>query len=179
MVDTLNTDKMTMSAWMTIGRGLGFTGAISASLLGGAFAFEYLGGLMPCTMCIWQRWPHAIIIVAALVGLRGITPVAMMGLIAIMAAISIGLGGFHAGVEWQLWQGPSGCSAALQSNMAVTDLVDQLLATPVIRCDEVAWSFLGISMAVWNAIFSLDMLLIALFAMLGRNNIKHQNSGIR
>ncbi|ADE39392.1 Disulfide bond formation protein DsbB [Candidatus Puniceispirillum marinum IMCC1322] len=130
-------------------------------------------------MCIWQRWPHAIVILMSLFGLRGFAPSAMMGLIAITAAISVGLGGFHAGVEWQLWQGPSGCTAALQSNMAVTDLVDQLLATPVVRCDEVAWSFLGISMAGWNAIFSLDMFLIALLAMLGRDNIKNQNPGTR
>ena len=175
MADTLKTDKMTLRAWMTIGRALGLTGAISAGLLGGAFAFEYLGGLMPCNMCIWQRWPHAIIIVAALIGLRGITPTFMMGIIAISAAVSVGLGSFHAGVEWQLWQGPSGCTAALQSNMAAADLVDQLLATPIVRCDEVAWSFLGISMAGWNAIFSLDMFLIALFAMLGRNSIKKDN----
>ena len=177
MADTLKTDKNTLIAWMTIRRGLGFTGAISACLLGGAFAFEYLGGLMPCTMCIWQRWPHAIIIVAALIGLRGIAPAAMMGFIAITAAVSIGLGGYHAGVEWHLWQGPGGCTAVLASDMAVTDLVDKLLATPVVRCDEVAWSFLGISMAGWNTIFSMDMLLIALFAMLGRSSIKIQNSG--
>ena len=175
MADTLKTDKMTLRAWMTIGRALGLTGAISAGLLGGAFAFEYLGGLMPCNMCIWQRWPHAIIIVAALIGLRGITPTFMMGIIAISAAVSVGLGSFHAGVEWQLWQGPSGCTAALQSNMAAADLVDQLLATPIVRCDEVAWSLLGISMAGWNAIFSLDMFLIALFAMLGRKSIKNDN----
>ena len=177
MADTLTTDKHTLIAWMTIRRGLCFTGAISACLLGGAFAFEYLGGLIPCTMCIWQRWPHAIIIVAALIGLRGITPATMMGLIAITAAVSIGLGGYHAGVEWHLWQGPGGCTASLETNMAVTDLVDQLLATPVVRCDEVAWSFLGISMAGWNVIFSMDILLIALLAMMGRSNIKIQNSG--
>ena len=177
MADTLTTDKNTLIAWMTIRRGLCFTGAISACLLGGAFAFEYLGGLMPCTMCIWQRWPHVIIIVAALIGLRGITPATMVGLIAITAAVSIGLGGYHAGVEWHLWQGPGGCTASLETNMAVTDLVDQLLATPVVRCDEVAWSFLGISMAGWNVIFSMDILLIALLAMMGRSNIKIQNSG--
>lgn len=177
MADTLTTDKNTLIAWMTIRRGLCFAGAISACLLGGAFAFEYLGGLIPCTMCIWQRWPHAIIIVAALIGLRGITPATMMGIIAITAAVSIGLGGYHAGVEWHLWQGPGGCTASLETNMAVTDLVDQLLATPVVRCDEVAWSFLGISMAGWNLIFSMDILLIALLAMMGRSNIKIQNSG--
>ena len=177
MADTLTTEKNTLIAWMTIRRGLCFTGAISACLLGGAFAFEYLGGLMPCIMCIWQRWPHAIIIVAALIGLRGITPATMMGLIAITAAVSIGLGGYHAGVEWHLWQGPGGCTASLETNMAVTDLVDQLLVTPVVRCDEVAWSFLGISMAGWNVIFSMDILLIALLAMMGCSNIKIQNSG--
>ena len=173
MANALKTEIMTLSAWMTINRGLGFTCAIATCLLAGAFAFEYLGGLRPCSMCIWQRWPHAIIILASLIGLRGFAPSAMMGLIAITAVVSAGLGGFHAGVEWQLWQGPSGCTAALESNMAVTDLVDQLLATPIVRCDEVAWSFLGISMAGWNAIISLDMFLIALFAMLGRDNIKN------
>lgn len=175
MADTINTYKATLSSWMTIRRGLGLTGIISTCLLGGALAFQYVGGLMPCTMCIWQRWPHVIIILAAVNGLRGIAPVAMMSLIAITATVSIGLGGYHAGVEWHLWQGPSGCTAALENNLAVSDLLDQLLATPVVRCDEVAWSFLGVSMAGWNAIFSLDMLLIALLALMGHNSIANQN----
>ena len=179
MDNPLKNNEMKISAWMTVNRGLSFSCAISACLLAGAFAFQYLGGLMPCSLCIWQRWPHAIIIVAAVIGLRGIAPTAMIALIAVTAAVSVGLGGYHAGVEWQLWQGPSGCTASLNSNIAAADLVDQLLATPVVRCDEVAWSFLGISMAGWNAIFSLNMFLVALFTMLGRDSIENQNSGIK
>ena len=82
------------------------------------------------------------------------------------ALASFGIAGYHAGVEWQLWEGPAGCTANLAAGLGAADLVDQLLATPVVRCDDVPWSLFGLSMAGWNALLSLDIAGVALLAFI-------------
>ena len=139
--------------------------AISASLYAGALWFQYVEGLMPCSMCLWQRWPHIIIVLLAVIALFLRMPRLVLTAITITAATSVILAGYHAGVEWQLWSGPGGCTANLSKSGDLTSLTDSLLATPVVRCDEVAWSFLGLSMAGWNSLFSLDICLIALISL--------------
>ena len=76
------------------------------------------------------------------------------------------MAGYHAGVEWQLWEGPAGCTASLAAGASAADLVDQLLATPVVRCDDVPWSLFGLSMAGWNTLFSFDILAVALLSFI-------------
>ena len=150
---------------ISVGRGIFVCGAISASLYAGALWFQYVGGLMPCNLCLWQRWPHIIIALLALVTLFLGIPRLVLAVIAITAASSFILAAYHAGIEWQLWSGPSGCTANVTDSGDITSLTDGLLATPVVRCDEVAWSFLGLSMAGWNSLFSLDICLIALICL--------------
>ena len=87
------------------------------------------------------------------------------------AAVTAIIASYHVGVEQQLWQGPTSCSGALNS-MSASDLLDSLLATPVVRCDEIAWSFANISMAGWNMLFSSGLACFALLA-LPQNQIKH------
>ena len=146
-------------------QGILICGAISASLYVGALWFQYVGDLMPCNLCLWQRWPHIIIVLLALMALLVRTPRLVLTAIAITAAVSVILAGYHAGVEWQLWSGPGGCTASLTNSGDLTSLTDSLLATPVVRCDKVAWSFMGLSMAGWNSLFSLDICLIALISL--------------
>ena len=138
--------------------------AVSTALLIGAFLFEYVGGMAPCSLCIWQRWAHAAIILAAVTGLLMLPSRAALLLPAAAALASFGIAGYHAGVEWQLWEGPAGCTAKLATGLGAADLVDQLLATPVVRCDDVPWSLFGLSMAGWNALLSLDIVGVALLA---------------
>ena len=146
-------------------QGILICGSISASLYAGALWFQYVGGLMPCNLCLWQRWPHIIIVLIAVIALFVRMPRVVLTTIAITAATSVILATYHAGVEWQLWSGPGGCTASLTSSGDLTSLTDSLLATPFVRCDEVAWSFLGLSMAGWNTLFSLDICLIALICI--------------
>ena len=146
-------------------------GAISASLYAGALGFQYVGGLMPCSLCLWQRWPHIIIVLLAVIALFVRMPRLVLKAIAITAATSVILAAYHAGVEWQLWSGPGGCTASLTNSGDLTSLTNSLLATPVIRCDEVAWSFLGLSMAGWNSLLSLDICLIALICLLQEKKV--------
>lgn len=131
----------------------------SIVLLVGALAFQYLGGLAPCPLCIWQRWPHAIAIVLGLLLLawpkRGLAAIA--GLVVLAGA---GIGLYHAGIEQHWWPGPTTCTAPAPGAAAPGDLLDQILATPVVLCDQIAWSWLGISMAGWNALLSLAIALL-------------------
>lgn len=128
----------------------------SAALLLGALGFQYLGELPPCKMCYWQRYPH---MAAALIGVlcywRYLPVLAWLG--ATATAITAAIGIFHAGVERALWEGPSTCSSGSIEGLSADALLSQIMNAPLVRCDEVAWSVAGISMAGWNAIFSIAL----------------------
>ena len=127
---------------------------LPSALLGGAFAFEYIGGLFPCEMCIWQRWPHGAAILLALLALIAKGPMRryLVAVSLLAMAISGGIGIFHVGVEQHWWQGLTRC-ASMELNKG--PLLDALWAQPFVRCDAIAWSLFGISMAGYNAIVSL------------------------
>ena len=163
-----------LSVLLTPHRGLIICAAISAALLIGAFLFEYVGGLAPCRMCIWQRWAHVAVIMAAAAGLLLMPPRIGLVLTLLAALASAGIAGYHAGVEWQLWDGPAGCTAGLGTGTSAAALVDQLLATPVVRCDDVPWSLFGLSMAGWNMLFSLDISAVALLALIFGGRVTRQ-----
>ena len=138
----------------------------SALMLAGAFAFQYLGGLAPCHLCLLQRWPHA---AAALIGVLALLiPGRLLPLAGALAALTTaGLGAYHSGVERHWWPGPNTCTSGDISQLSVRDLTDQLLAnTTVIQCDQVAWAMWGLSMASWNMLGSL--VLVALWLMAAR-----------
>ncbi|QDP19251.1 disulfide bond formation protein B [Sphingomonas xanthus] len=126
---------------------------VPGGLLGGALFSQYVGGLHPCEMCYWQRWPHAAAMVMAIWALLSPAATGRARMLVLGAALAIALSGaigvFHAGVEAGLWEGVTSCTATAASSL------DDILNTPLIRCDQVPWSFLGISMAGWNAILSL------------------------
>ena len=150
---------------ISAGQGILICGVISASLYAGALWFQYAGGLIPCSLCLWQRWPHFIIVLLAALSQFVRMHRLVLTVIALTAASSVILATYHAGVEWRFWSGPGGCTASLTNSDDLTSLTDSLLATPVVRCDEVLWSFLGLSMAGWNSLFSLDICLIALISL--------------
>lgn len=134
--------------------------AISGSLLIGALMFQYIGGLAPCEMCHWQRWAHLAVLVLA--GLAVLTGNRLFGWLAILAMlVSAGLGLFHAGVEQKWWEGITACSAPIAAGMSSADMLDSLMNAPLVRCDAIPWSFLGVSMAGWNALISLGAALVA------------------
>jgi len=145
--------------------GLIIAGSISTALLGGALLFQYVGGLVPCSLCIWQRWPHLAVIVIAFIGLRGVMPRCMLWLTFIAGVTSVGLGGYHAVIEYGFWVGLPGCTANLTLDGDIKTLTQQLLITPLVRCDEVPWSLFGLSMAGWNALISLDIIAVAFISL--------------
>jgi disulfide bond formation protein DsbB len=122
-------------------------------------------------MCWWQRYPHMAALAFALAALlAGRLPDrgrSLVWLAALAIAVSGGLGIYHAGVELHLWQGLTHCSQTASGESAA-DLLNAVMAQPVVRCDEVQWSLLGISMAGWNAILSLTGALTILWLSLKR-----------
>ena len=131
---------------------------VPAALLTGALGSQYYGGLYPCEMCHWQRWPHYAALALALLSFamrgqpdRGRSFVWLAAL-AIFTSGAIGV--YHAGVEAGIFEGLTTCSAALSGGSSA-DILADIMATPLVRCDQIQWSFLGISMAGWNAILSI------------------------
>lgn len=140
----------------------------SLAMLLAAWGFQYLGGLAPCKMCLWQRWPHAAAVAIGAVALLAPAS-ALLPLAGALAALSTaGIGLYHTGVERAWWQGPTSCTSGSVAGMTPDALLDQILAAPLVRCDEVAWQFLGLSMASWNALVSLGLAAIWLMAWRAR-----------
>lgn len=123
----------------------------SAALLGGALAFQYIGQLAPCEMCLWQRWPHVAALALGLLAWALGKPRALVALAAVAVLTSAGIGYFHAGVEYHWWAGPAACTAPAFGG---GDFITAALAAPMIRCDAAAWTLFGVSMAGYNALFS-------------------------
>lgn len=131
----------------------------SVALLLGALAFQYIGGIAPCPLCIDQRWAHGIAIALGLLVLvwprRGL---AVLAGFAVLVGAGIAL--YHTGVEQAWWAGPTTCTAPDPGAVPAGELLDRILDTPVVLCDQVAWSWLGVSMAGWNAILSLAIAIL-------------------
>jgi disulfide bond formation protein DsbB len=137
--------------------------AVPVVLLGGALLSEYVGKLYPCEMCWWQRYPHAVAILLAGAALLSPLTAPRTRLLTLLAALAVAvsgaIGAFHAGVEYGWWEGLTTCSTGGAMSL------DDIMAVPLIRCDQVQWTLLGISLAGFNAIFSLGgALIIALLA---------------
>jgi disulfide bond formation protein DsbB len=146
----------------------------SAALLAGAFAFQYIGGLAPCHLCLLQRWPHAAAVVIGILALALRGPLAQLLPLcgAVAAAVAGGYGVYHTGVERKWWLGPDTCTGGPIAGISTDDLLDQILSAPIVRCDEVAWQMLGLSMASWNA--GLSFGLVAVWIMAVRANTIRQ-----
>ena len=136
----------------------------SLGLLLGALAFQYFGGMAPCKLCIWQRWPHVVALIAGFIALN------MRGRFwllvgAIGAATSGAIGIYHTGVERKWWEGPTSCTSSGTGGMSAEDLLEQIMAAPLVRCDEVPWEMFTLSMASWNVIISFGLALVWIIAI--------------
>jgi disulfide bond formation protein DsbB len=138
----------------------------------GAWFFEYGLGLKPCPLCLEQRYPYyfaiplaALVILGEQVGSKRKVLIAALAVIAAGMLWNAGLGAYHAGVEWKLWTGPRDCSGALEPLGSASDLAERLRLVNVVRCDEAAWRFLGISLAGYNALISLALAGVAVWGI--------------
>ncbi|AKM11173.1 disulfide bond formation protein B [Croceicoccus naphthovorans] len=128
---------------------------VPAALLGGAYVSQYGFGLYPCEMCWWQRYPHFVAIALALIAyaVKGPGRVVLVRLAGIAIIVSGLIGAFHAGVEYGWWEGLTACTTVAASD--AVDPLEAIMNAPTVRCDEVAWSLFGISLAGWNFLISV------------------------
>jgi disulfide bond formation protein DsbB len=144
---------------------------LATATLAGAWYFQLVVGLPPCPLCLEERIPYHVVIPLALLmaiaaAVRAPPKLLTIGFLAIIVAMLCNavIGTYHAGVEWHLWAGPADCTGPLDFN-ASGSLFDQLHSVKVVRCDEAAWRFLGISLAGYNVIISLALAAIAGFGL--------------
>jgi len=139
-----------------------------AATILGAWFFQYVLGYEPCALCLEQRYPYYFGIPLAVLAILGENVgasrkvlLAALAVIALAFVWNTGLSVFHAGVEWKLWPGPRDCSGAPASMVAPGNLLQDLQSIHIPRCDEAAWSFLGISLAGYDAMISATLAAIA------------------
>ncbi len=139
---------------------------LPGALLAGALGSQYLGGLHPCEMCHWQRWPHYAAVAFALVSfaMRGTADRGrpMVWLASLSVLISGLIGVYHAGVELGILEGLTQCASTSVGGSSA-DILADIMSAPLVRCDQVQFEFLGISMAGWNAILSISGALVILW----------------
>lgn len=141
--------------------------ATSGTLLLGALWFQFVERLPPCEMCYWQRYAHLAVLALALAAILSRRRLA--GWLAVAAMlVSAGLGCYHAGVEQKWWTGITSCSGSLPTGLSTADMLSQMMNVPLVRCDAIPWSWLGVSMAGWNAIISLLAAMAAAAMLLRR-----------
>ncbi len=136
---------------------------VPAALLAGAFVSEYGFGLYPCEMCWWQRYAHFAALGLALIALI-VPPKRIWLALSALAILVAGLiGGFHAGVEYDWWEGITACTGDFGGGNAL----ESIMNAPLIRCDVAPWTLVGISLAGFNFLISTAAAL-AIFALLGK-----------
>jgi disulfide bond formation protein DsbB len=145
--------------------------AVGAATILGALIFQYGFGLKPCPLCLEQRYAYYFAIPLAVMVLLGdqvgaSRKVLLAALLAIALGMAwnAGLGAYHAGVEWKWWAGPQECSGALEDLGSAGGLLNKLQSISVVRCDDAAWRFLGLSLAGYNALISLALAAVAAWA---------------
>jgi disulfide bond formation protein DsbB len=148
--------------------------AIAAATLMGAWFFQLVLDIRPCPLCLEQRYAYYLAIPlgmllawAALRDAPRAVLIAGLAILALTALANAWLGGYHAGVEWGFWPGPTQCSGPLLDLGKAGSLLDNLDKVKVIRCDEVQWRFLGVSLAGYNVLISLAMAALAGWGIFG------------
>ncbi len=141
---------------------------IAAATLAGAWFFQLVLDIRPCPLCLEQRYAYYLAIplgaLTALAAGRGAPRAVLLAGLVILAVAALGnavLGTYHSGVEWGLWQGPTDCTGPIGNLGSAGSLLERLDTVKVIRCDEVQWRFLGLSLAGYNVLISLLMAAIA------------------
>jgi disulfide bond formation protein DsbB len=136
----------------------------SAAILLGALALQYVGGLPPCPLCIWQRWPYVALVALGVIGWRAY-PRAILALATLVLLAGAGLAAYHVGIEQGWWALPAGCIAG--GNAESIEDLRRLLAEAPPACDQVSFTFLGLTLAGWNLVASLALALFAFAAACG------------
>ena len=137
-------------------------------IIGGALCFEYIGGYIPCHLCLLERNPYyygiplgIIAFIAPKLGLPAWVTRVLLVVIGVMMLVGAGMGVYHSGVEWGFWEGPSSCTTSGSSTTNAGDLLSALNTVHGPQCDQAALRILGLSLAGWNVVASVVLAAIA------------------
>ena len=141
---------------------------VAAVTLAGAWFFQLVLDIRPCPLCLEQRYAYYLAVplgaLIAVAAAKDAPRAVIYAGLAILAAAALGnawLGAYHAGVEWGFWKGPTDCTGPVGNLGSAGNLLERLDTVKVIRCDEVQWRFLGLSLAGYNFLISLLMAAVA------------------
>jgi disulfide bond formation protein DsbB len=144
---------------------------VMAATVGAALLFQYVGGFIPCKLCLKERIPYYVgvplMALAALSSVLRWPPVVTRLLLlagGLLMTWSLYLGVYHAGVEWKWWAGPADCGAVAAPDTGGKGILDALNTFVPPSCDAAAGRFLGLSFAGWNAVASLILAVVAYWA---------------
>lgn len=151
-----------------------FLALAMAAVVGGALGFQYIGGYIPCKLCLEERTPYyfgvPLMLLAALSGRLSWPAWLTRGLLAIgglLMTYGLVLAVYHSGVEWSWWEGPSDCTAAGNApQSSASDLLSTIDKVVPPACNEAAGRFLYLSFAGWNAVASIILAAIAWWSAL-------------
>lgn len=163
MLETQNPEKSAAYSWG------GFALFVAAGVIVAALGFQYIGGYAPCPLCLMQRYAYyasipLLFVAMAFAQERPGLATALFIVVALAFLGNAGLGGYHAGVEWKFWPGPDTCGTVQAIPTSAADLLNEATSQKIIRCDEAAWRFAGLSFAGWNVLVSLLLFVSALKA---------------
>lgn len=148
----------------------GFVLAVSAGILSATLLFQYWGGLIPCELCLLQRWPWTaaitISLLALFVGSRPSLPWVAL-ILGLVYVAGVAFAAYHVGVEQHWIAGPTACTASPTGAMTLEQMKAQIMGTAPVMCDKVQWALGGVSLAGWNLIASFIMMAICFIAFVG------------
>jgi disulfide bond formation protein DsbB len=140
----------------------------SAVVVGTALLSQYVGGLQPCELCLYQRWPYygviAVTLAATVAGNRRLTTAAM-ALAALAFLVGAGLAFYHVGIEQHWFAGPTACTGGAAAGDSLEDFRRRLLAQQPVACDQPQWTLFGVSLAGWNLLASLGLVVLCVGAL--------------
>ena len=152
---------------------------LGAATLAGAWIFQYGFGIQPCPLCLEQRIAYYFAIPLACLLAAGVSfgasrKVLVAGFVVIAASMlwNAGLGAYHAGIEWGFWQGPQDCSGPITDLGGAGGILKKIETIRIVRCDDVQWKFLGLSLAGYNVLISLALVALAFWGARGAFRIK-------
>lgn len=171
---TRHFDPLTAPAYRTGAALLLFALAIILSALG----FEYIGGYTPCPLCLQQRYAYYagipllfLALVALAADMKAIATL-LFAVVGLGFLANAALGTYHSGAEWGFWPGPDTCAGGpAKLSLNASDFAKAGTPMNVVRCDQAAWRFLGISFAGYNVLISL---LIAYGCAVAARQVRHR-----
>ena len=141
----------------------------SIAVIGGALAFQFIGGLAPCELCLLERWPYyvgiPVAVLALLAGRRPVPAAITTGALALIFIASSVLAFYHVGVEKHWFEGPTACTSPTTVAKTLDQLRAQLMGTQPVMCDVPQWSLFGITLAGYNFLASVALALLSLQAL--------------